>query len=339
MLKLIPDKDARIFKLGWEAIKINRSNLLFTLIYMGIPFAICAYIYFSIKDAATGFFSLFFFFFFVFWIYFMITIMIVDGCCNNRINVPYGNHVVKLISNFIKLGFKLPLAVLLLPIITLLIILIIIFLPIILLFLAFNRAVNDEPRLYIDDKELREAVFANDMEMVEEAVEKIKGRILDEDIYFMVLQRAVEYGNMDAVQYALEKGVDLSKHRNASILLNLAVVSGSLDIALYLLRKGIFLNLYSDSVAILFTKAVRKEDMVLMDEMINRSYDVNRQNKFGRTSLHYAFRRGKNRSIKFLLEKGAKCSIRDYRDKTPLDYASKRRRQEFEAFMKEKELG
>ena len=59
----------------------------------------------------------------------------------------------------------------------------------------------------------------------------------------------------------------------------------------------------------------------IAEDLIVHGVDVNASNKYGRTALHYAARRGYVEAIEFLVDHGAKIDAVDSRNQTPMMYA------------------
>jgi len=67
-----------------------------------------------------------------------------------------------------------------------------------------------------------------------------------------------------------------------------------------------------------FDKVVYKSDFELFSEMVNELEDINIQNNYGWTLLHITIRRGENKMVELLLEKGADIDRVDGVGWTPL---------------------
>ncbi|KAK9768493.1 hypothetical protein K7432_000832 [Basidiobolus ranarum] len=67
--------------------------------------------------------------------------------------------------------------------------------------------------------------------------------------------------------------------------------------------------------------AVLKDDLVLLEFLLQYSCDINIADTNGRTALHYASEMNNIRIVVFLLKRGAKCTIKDCNNQTPLEVA------------------
>ena len=63
-----------------------------------------------------------------------------------------------------------------------------------------------------------------------------------------------------------------------------------------------------------------ESDEHILDLFIKSGADINWQNEFGCTPLHYAYMYTNNKLIKILLAKGANPNIIDLKGKRPIDY-------------------
>ena len=138
-------------------------------------------------------------------------------------------------------------------------------------------------------------------------------------------------GNIDVVKLFIDRGVNLDiKDRDEETAIDLAIGRGHSEIIKFLLSNN---NNKPDIRNILF-RAIRWEDTEYLEWLLNLGIDVNHQDHFGRTMMHYAAgafqtpyywqpvgRKRIDEVIKFLVEKNAEVDIKDYYGLTSLHYA------------------
>lgn len=65
-----------------------------------------------------------------------------------------------------------------------------------------------------------------------------------------------------------------------------------------------------------------EEQIAVLRVLVENGANINMQDSFGKTALHYAAEMGKYRCIPFLLQKGASIDVTDSNHKTALDLAA-----------------
>ena len=68
----------------------------------------------------------------------------------------------------------------------------------------------------------------------------------------------------------------------------------------------------------MIVNATEKDRIEIVKMVLDKIADVNAKDKFGRTALMFAVRRGRQELVKELLEKGAEVNAKDDEGNTPL---------------------
>ena len=76
-------------------------------------------------------------------------------------------------------------------------------------------------------------------------------------------------------------------------------------------------------------RSVMKNNIKFVEYFIKKGLDVNKQNKYGDTPLHFAFKIGNYDIIHLLLDNGANIKIKNRKGITPYDIANKKMREAF----------
>ena len=76
-------------------------------------------------------------------------------------------------------------------------------------------------------------------------------------------------------------------------------------------------------------RSVMKNNIKFVEYFIKKGLDVNKQNKYGDTPLHFAFKIGNYDIIHLLLDNGANIKIKNKKGITPYDIANKKMREAF----------
>jgi ankyrin repeat protein len=97
-----------------------------------------------------------------------------------------------------------------------------------------------------------------------------------------------------------------------------ACEAGHDDIITYLLEKQ---KKYSMRIGFPIHRACEYRRISYIDMFLKDGYDINRQDHYGKTALHYAVKKSYIDIVSLLLKKGAYVSLADKKDKTPLHIA------------------
>ncbi|AVP88058.1 hypothetical protein phytr_11330 [Candidatus Phycorickettsia trachydisci] len=160
------------------------------------------------------------------------------------------------------------------------------------------------------------------------------------------LKYAACHGSLELTRFLIEKGADLKLEGN-KIALIIAAQKGHTEIVKLLLEKGVdsrfqdqhgdralyyaFKNGHKDTVdALLSNKrinlshlwyAIRKEQVELVELLLDSQTDINYQDVSGRTFLHYAVLAKSKMMVELLINKGIRVNIKDKNNESPLSYA------------------
>lgn len=158
---------------------------------------------------------------------------------------------------------------------------------------------------------------AVDQKFVEPVVEEIADKVFSNPLH-----EALENGDLEKVDELLKNGdVDLSDPPSGPSTLVLASLAGHQSLTKALLKKGSDPNtkLLAGGFNLLMD-AAREGKLEILKLLIESGANVDSQDSFGRTALHFSAEEGHLEIVRALLEKGAKKQ-KDKEGMSPKDYA------------------
>jgi len=141
---------------------------------------------------------------------------------------------------------------------------------------------------------------------------------------------AVKKGNIAKVKTLLSKNIKLidERDKNKWTLLHWAAIGGYKEIAELLISKGADVNAQNefDETPLHWAvgrgpKIIDERKKDLVELLISKGADINAKDKFIATPLHYAVRCGNNEIAKLLILKGADVNAKEKNGWTPLHWA------------------
>ena len=155
------------------------------------------------------------------------------------------------------------------------------------------------------------AAFSGKMEAVNYLLDKGADLSLKGQYGRNLLHKASNGGNVAIIETMLSRGLDInSKDSNGHTALMIAAFSGKMEAVNYLLDKG------SRSVferpameGIYYTDVSNGSNVAIIETMLSRGLDINSKDSNGDTPLMIAAFSGKMEAVNYLLDKGADPSL------------------------------
>jgi ankyrin repeat protein len=172
--------------------------------------------------------------------------------------------------------------------------------------------------------EIHLAAKNNDFEAIKKLLKK-DPKLLDSgnQLNQTALLIAAYKGNMEIVQYLVNKKADINKKDNfGGTPLHMATLSGKKEIVEFLISKGADITARSQNGKIPMQLAFESEHLEIIELFFKRGVDVKKPiDQFNRTLLHKAAVMGKAKVAGYLLDKGINIDHKDKTDRSALDLA------------------
>ena len=100
-----------------------------------------------------------------------------------------------------------------------------------------------------------------------------------------VLNAAAQSGNLEVVQWLVEKGVDATfKDFSQKTLMHFAAMGGSLDVVRYLQEQGLDINATDRNATTVLHCAAQSGNLELVQWLVKQGLDVNAKDRFSHTA-------------------------------------------------------
>jgi len=197
-----------------------------------------------------------------------------------------------------------------------------------------------------NNKPLRVAIDAGDIEKVRLLLDKGTDVNERDDYQYMPLHRALEKGRGDIAKMLLDKGADIeAKSESGGTALKTAIWYAGWndykDIVEMLLKKGADVNAkdYEGNSPLMTAISTGRNNNEMVEMLLKNGADVNAKDNEGDTALSYASLKGNIEIVRLLLENGADVKSTNNAGRTALYLAKWRERAKVVILLRQAELG
>ena len=136
------------------------------------------------------------------------------------------------------------------------------------------------------------------------------------------LHLASEPGHLELVHLLIGRGADVNARTTTDRTpLSIAAVAGQLEVVRVLLENSADPNVWREDETPL-SSALKGDHLEVAQLLLKYGADINAQDSTGRALLHWASRKGDQKTVRWLLERGANVHAKNGKGKTPLQEAS-----------------
>jgi ankyrin repeat protein/CII-binding regulator of phage lambda lysogenization HflD len=150
------------------------------------------------------------------------------------------------------------------------------------------------------------------------------------------LHKACEKGNLEAVKYLVEKGVNVNMENEERLTpLYYACQKGDLELVRYLVERGVNIQAKSKYGETPLYGACWRDNLELIKYLVEKGANIQAKS-YGETPLATTARAGNLEAVKYLVGQGANVSVRDEEGNTPLHQACQKGDLELVKYLVEK---
>lgn len=138
------------------------------------------------------------------------------------------------------------------------------------------------------------------------------------------LKKAVAEGKVEQLDLLINAGVDIHQSIDGQLTLaDLALQKQQWQVVSRLLEHGVEPPLFaSEHIQKLWVISAEIGGLALMKHLVeHENADIHRQDRYGRTALHWACQQGHSDVVEYLIAKGVAVDEQDTMGKRPIDYA------------------